>query len=54
MYVLVEFQIVDEETLQHNEAGENAHHLYKRRQREEVARRLKRGHLFPRQHRQEE
>lgn len=43
VYVMVEFQLLDEETGTNNEMGENAHHLYKARQNEVVARRLKRG-----------
>ena len=43
VFLMVEFQLVDEETARKNEVGENAHSLYKERQYEEVARRLKRG-----------
>jgi uncharacterized protein (TIGR04552 family) len=43
VFVLVEFQILDEDTAHANEQGENAHHLYKDRQRIVVGRRLKRG-----------
>jgi uncharacterized protein (TIGR04552 family) len=43
VFVLVEFQILDEQTAHANEQGENAHHLYKERQRSVVGRRLKRG-----------
>lgn len=43
VFVMVEFQLVDEETARRNEEGENAHHHYKQRQQEVVARRLKRG-----------
>ena len=43
VYVLVEFQILDRDTSRANEEGENAHYLYKERQREIVERRLKRG-----------
>lgn len=43
VYVMVEFQLLDEETARLNEHGDNAHHLYKERQHREVARRLKRG-----------
>lgn len=39
-YVLVEFQIVDEETHLSNNSGENAHDRYKRRQKSGVIRRL--------------
>ena len=43
VFVMIEFQLLDEETARFNEEGENAHHLYKDRQHEVVARRLKRG-----------
>jgi uncharacterized protein (TIGR04552 family) len=43
VYVMVEFQVLDEATARQNEEGENAHHLYKKRQNRVVARRLKRG-----------
>jgi uncharacterized protein (TIGR04552 family) len=43
VYVMVEFQLLDADTARRNEEGENAHHLYKARQLEVVARRLKRG-----------
>lgn len=43
VFVMVEFQLVDEETARRNEEGENAHHHYKQRQQQVVARRLKRG-----------
>lgn len=43
VYLLVEFQLVDEETARRNEEGENAHHLYKERQYGVVGQRLKRG-----------
>lgn len=43
VYVMIEFQILDEATARDNEQGENAHHLYKDRQQAVVARRLKRG-----------
>ncbi len=45
VYVMVEFQIVDREASRGNDDGENAHPLYKSRQRKIVARRLKRGGL---------
>ena len=45
VFLMVELQIVDEETARHNEEGENAHHLYKQRQYKVVAQRLKRGGL---------
>jgi uncharacterized protein (TIGR04552 family) len=43
VFVLVEFQMLDEETSHANEQGENSHHLYKNRQHDVVGRRLKRG-----------
>lgn len=43
VFVMVEFQLLDEETARLNEHGENAHILYKDRQHDVVARRLKRG-----------
>ncbi|MCB9673954.1 MAG: TIGR04552 family protein [Alphaproteobacteria bacterium] len=43
VFVNVEFQVIDEETARNNERGENAHHLYKARQQQVVAQRLKRG-----------
>jgi uncharacterized protein (TIGR04552 family) len=43
VFALVEFQIIDRETARANEEGENAHNLYKERQRAIVARRLKKG-----------
>ena len=43
VFMMIEVQLVDEETARLNEVGENAHSLYKLRQYEEVARRLKRG-----------
>jgi uncharacterized protein (TIGR04552 family) len=43
VFLLVEFQIVDEETARLNETGENAHTLYKMRQYDVVSRRLIRG-----------
>jgi uncharacterized protein (TIGR04552 family) len=45
VFLMVEFQLVDEETAQRNEDGDNAHHLYKQRQYGVVAQRLKRGGL---------
>lgn len=47
VFVMVEFQLLDEETARLNEAGDNAHALYKDRQHEVVARRLKRGGRKP-------
>lgn len=43
VFVMIEFQLLDEETARLNEEGENAHNLYKDRQQRVVARRLKRG-----------
>lgn len=43
VYVMTEFQVVDALTAERNEAGENAHALYKARQHEMVGRRLVRG-----------
>ena len=47
VFTLVEFQIMDEETARQNEEGENAHKLYKRRQKRRVLRRLSRGLVVP-------
>jgi uncharacterized protein (TIGR04552 family) len=47
VFILVEFQIMDEETARLNEEGENAHKLYKRRQKRRVLRRLARGLVVP-------
>jgi uncharacterized protein (TIGR04552 family) len=46
VYVMAEFQILDAATARTNEEGENAHHLYKERQQQVVARRLKRGGAY--------
>ncbi|MEZ4318530.1 MAG: TIGR04552 family protein [Myxococcota bacterium] len=43
VFVNVEFQVIDEATARNNERGENAHALYKSRQQQVVAQRLKRG-----------
>ena len=43
VFVMVEFQLLDEATALANEQGDNAHHRYKQRQHDVVARRLKRG-----------
>ena len=43
VFVMVEFQLVDEATARTNELGANAHSLYKARQHDVVGRRLKRG-----------
>jgi uncharacterized protein (TIGR04552 family) len=40
---MVEFQVIDAKTAKENEDGENAHHLYKKRQRRIVESRLLRG-----------
>ncbi|MFL5345157.1 MAG: TIGR04552 family protein [Hyalangium sp.] len=47
VFTLVEFQIMDQETARLNEEGENAHKLYKRRQKRRVLRRLARGLVVP-------
>jgi len=41
--VMVEFQIVDHETALANESGDSAHSLYKKRQLDQVKRRLRKG-----------
>lgn len=46
-FLLVEFQIMDRETALQNEAGENAHERYKRRQKRRVLQRLSRGLVVP-------
>jgi uncharacterized protein (TIGR04552 family) len=43
VFLKVEFQLLDEETMRLNEEGENAHHLYKGRQTAVVSHRLLRG-----------
>jgi uncharacterized protein (TIGR04552 family) len=43
VFALVEFQVLDQATARSNEEGENAHELYKERQRAIVDKRLKRG-----------
>ncbi len=45
VYVLIEFQVLDELTAAKNEHGDNSHHAYKARQDRVVAARLKRGGL---------
>jgi uncharacterized protein (TIGR04552 family) len=45
VFVKVEFQILDQKTSEANERGENAHHLYKARQKKTVESRLIRGAL---------
>ena len=47
-FTLVEFQIVDVETAEENEQGENSHARYKQRQQLRVLRRLSRGLVVPR------
>lgn len=48
VFVLVEFQLVDERTAELNEQGDAAHELYKERQREIVASRLRKGGRYRR------
>lgn len=43
VFLMIEFQILDEVTARQNEQGENAHSLYKARQYDVVAKRLIRG-----------
>lgn len=45
VYVMVEFQVLDRATADANEQGENAHEIYKDRQRKTVETRLLRGAL---------
>jgi uncharacterized protein (TIGR04552 family) len=47
-FCMVELQLVDRDTAQANESGENAHLRYKRRQLRRVLRRLSRGLVVPR------
>ena len=47
-FCMVELQLVDRETAEANESGENAHLRYKRRQLRRVLRRLSRGLVVPR------
>ena len=47
VFLKVEFQLLDEETMRTNEEGENAHHLYKARQFEVLSHRLMRGGTPP-------
>lgn len=47
VFALVEFQIVDEASALENEQGQNAHRIYKHRQRRRVLRRLSRGLVIP-------
>ena len=48
VFSLVEFQIFDRETARRNEEGDSSHDRYKRRQHQEVLRRLSRGLVVPR------
>ena len=43
VFVMVEFQVLDQDTAQHNEEGENAHIFYKTRQLRQVKARLRMG-----------
>ncbi len=43
VFVMVEFQVIDRQTARENEEGENAHRLYKDRQRSIVQARLRKG-----------
>ncbi|MEC7948297.1 MAG: TIGR04552 family protein [Myxococcota bacterium] len=43
VFAMVEFQVLDRATARRNEEGENAHQLYKERQRSIVEQRLKKG-----------
>ncbi len=43
VYVMVEFQVADEQTAEHNEIGDNDHRLYKARQQKVVESRLRKG-----------
>lgn len=45
VYVMVEFQLLDSETADRNESGENAHEHYKARQKRQVEARLLKGGL---------
>lgn len=51
VFAMVEFQVLDRETARRNEEGENAHHLYKLRQRAIVEQRLKKGARWRRERR---
>lgn len=48
VFALVEFQVFDRETARRNEQGDSSHERYKRRQHQEVLRRLSRGLVVPR------
>jgi uncharacterized protein (TIGR04552 family) len=47
VFALVEFQVLDAATARSNEAGDSAHDRYKRRQLQQVLRRLSRGLVVP-------
>jgi uncharacterized protein (TIGR04552 family) len=47
VFALVEFQVLDTNTAKANEAGDSAHDRYKRRQLQQVLRRLSRGLVVP-------
>lgn len=47
VFVLVEFQVLDEETARRNEEGDSSHERYKRRQLKRVLSRLSRGLVVP-------
>lgn len=51
VFAMVEFQVLDRETARCNEEGENAHRLYKERQRAIVEQRLKKGARWRRKRR---
>jgi len=43
VFVMIEFQIIDQQTALENESGDSAHALYKQRQLIQVKRRLRKG-----------
>jgi uncharacterized protein (TIGR04552 family) len=47
VFALVEFQVIDAETMRTNEEGDSSHERYKRRQQQRVLRRLSRGLVVP-------
>ncbi|MBK9518006.1 MAG: TIGR04552 family protein [Anaeromyxobacter sp.] len=47
VFSLVEFQVIDAETARRNEEGDASHERYKRRQQQQVLRRLSRGLVVP-------
>lgn len=53
VFVMVEFQILDERSALENEQGENAHSLYKKRQLSQVKARLRKGGRLARESKQE-